>query len=359
MMIRTASWETCSIDSIRCITPPAGRPGPIRFALAKRLFDWELRSDWELFAGAAARYADVLGEDGLAAYRKLAEAHWARIRPIGPGAPDSDRHGKRFRITSIMETLARQAGDLEALIAIKQRDLSLPYDYLEISDLYRQAGSHDLALQWAERGMRAFPEHPDGRLREFLTEEYHRGNRHEDAMALVWAEFEAAPYLQQFQNLKLHADRIGRWAEWRDRAIARMRDQIALPRHDRRNPSGWSAQADHSELVEILLWEGDSEAAWQEAHAGGCSGALWLDLAAHREENHPEEALEVYRHQVEPTLAPAKHESYRQTVALLRKIRGLMARLGRNQDFRPYLESIGTLHKRKRNLIRMLDRAKW
>jgi hypothetical protein len=36
-----------------------------------------------------------------------------------------------------------------------------------------------------------------------------------------------------------------------------------------------------------------------------------------------------------------------------------MVRLGRNDDFRPYLESIRTVHKRKRNFIRMLDRAKW
>jgi uncharacterized Zn finger protein len=68
---------------------------------------------------------------------------------------------------------------------------------------------------------------------------------------------------------------------------------------------------------------------------------------------------ESQRHQVGPALAPAKNQAYRQTVALLRKIRGLMVRLGRNQDFRPYLESIRAGHQRKRNFIRMLDRAKW
>lgn len=46
-------------------------------ALAKRLFEWELGTDYDTFFGAAATYADVLGEKGLAVYRKLAEAEWA------------------------------------------------------------------------------------------------------------------------------------------------------------------------------------------------------------------------------------------------------------------------------------------
>jgi hypothetical protein len=61
--------------------------------LARRLFDWELNGDWDVFSGeechgwlaqpwprldeptvALATYADVLGGKGLAAYRQLAEA---------------------------------------------------------------------------------------------------------------------------------------------------------------------------------------------------------------------------------------------------------------------------------------------
>lgn len=51
-----------------------------------------------------------------------------------------------------MEALARQSGNLQDLIAVKQRDLSHPYSFLEIAELYREAGEHDLALHWAEQG---------------------------------------------------------------------------------------------------------------------------------------------------------------------------------------------------------------
>ena len=37
-------------------------------------------------------------------------------------------------------------------------DLSSPYASLQIAETYKQARKHDLALEWAERGVKAFPE---------------------------------------------------------------------------------------------------------------------------------------------------------------------------------------------------------
>lgn len=182
------------------------RPEPEK--LARRLFKWELHTDLDTFFGAADTYADVLGKKGLAVYRRLAEAAWARIPALGPGRNDPEESGKRFRITHIMETLARRTGDVEAIVAVKKRDLSSPYDYLQIAEAYRGAGSDDLALEWAEQGLTTFPTRQDPRLREFLAEEYHRRERHEEAMALIWAGFTESPGLERYQDLKRHADRV-------------------------------------------------------------------------------------------------------------------------------------------------------
>jgi hypothetical protein len=61
------------------------RPSADPEALAARLFGWELHSEWETFYGAATTYADVLGEGGLAVFRKVAEEVWARVPAIEPG----------------------------------------------------------------------------------------------------------------------------------------------------------------------------------------------------------------------------------------------------------------------------------
>jgi uncharacterized protein DUF6880/SWIM zinc finger len=102
-------------------------------ALAQRLFQWELRTDYDTFYGATETYADVLGRKGLAVYRMLAEKEWAKVPALGAGRDDPEKYGKRFRITHIMETLARQTGDVEAVVAVMKRDLSLAYHYLQIA----------------------------------------------------------------------------------------------------------------------------------------------------------------------------------------------------------------------------------
>jgi uncharacterized Zn finger protein len=85
----------------------------------------------------------------------------------------------------------------------------------------------DNALLWAEKGLKAFPDHTDGRLREFAAEEYHRRRRHDDAMKLMWAEFSERPYLETYKTLERHAKKAGEWPGWRERALAEIRLRIA------------------------------------------------------------------------------------------------------------------------------------
>lgn len=61
----------------------------------------------------------------------------------------------------------------------------------------------------------------------------------------------------------------------------------------------------------------------------------------------------------EPTLNQKNNEAYREAIGLLRKVRGLMVRLGRESEFVRYLKSVRAAHKPKRNFMKLLDRAKW
>jgi len=334
------------------------RPDPEE--LARRLCEWELRAQWDTFFGAVETYASVLGPRGIAVYRQLADAAWAKVPALGPGRSEPEGHARRFRITHMMELLARQAGDVEGVVAIKQRDLSSAYAYLQIAETYAAARKHDLALEWAERGTKAFPKRTDARLREFLAREYHRRKRHDDAMALIWVEFTESPDLERYRVLKEHADRMGQWKAWRERAIALLRESIAAAKNDTRaDRSIWSRTRDRSELVRIFLSERQVDAAWREAVEGGCSSELWMDLASKRQKEHPEDALPILQRQIEPTLNRKNNEAYRAAIGLLRQIRVLMGRVGSEADFTPYLESVRASHKAKRNFVKLLDHANW
>jgi len=333
---------------------------PDRVALAKFLFDWEVGSDWDIFHGAAETYADVLGKEGLVAYRKLAEEEWAKVPPLAPGEKDPERHGRRWRITHILETLTLQTGDVEALVAVKSRDLSDAYSFCQIAEIYKKAGNDDAALEWAERGARAFPVHTDGRLREFLIKEYNRRGRHNDAIAIAWTSFRERPDVDAYAELHKSACRAKQWPEWREKALALLREEIAA-RKKQPSKDDWGphARADHSELVKIYLWEGHVEAAWNEAKAGGCHNGLWFQLAEAREKDHPEDAIAVYTEQLKPALQYAERHAYEDAVEILRKIRKLMARIGKERDFASLVQSVRTQYKPRRNFVKLLDAEGW
>lgn len=332
----------------------AAKPDPV--SLARHLFEWEIKSDWEIFYGAATNYVDVFGAEGLAEYRRLAEADWSGIRPLGPGDKDEDRYGRRFRITSIMEAIVRQTGDAEAIVEVKRRDLSNPYSYLQIAEIYRTAHVHDKALEWAEQGLQSFARR-DSRLVEFVAEEYHRRSRHEDAMKLIWDQFVEWPFLNHYQELRRNARKVrptSSWPVWREKALAHLRKVIEKEQRDAKERA-WVTHTDNSRLVEIFLWEKRYEEAWQEASAGGCSDTLWLRVAVTREEKHPGDVVPIYKEMIPGVLKQANNSAYEEAVKLVRKVGELLHRLQREAEFGDYLAGLRVEYKRKRNFIKLLE----
>jgi uncharacterized Zn finger protein len=336
------------------------RPNPVN--LAERLFEWEMETSYDTFYRAAAVYADVLGETGLAAYRRLAEAEWAKVPALGPGDDDPERYGRRHRITSVMEAIAEASGDLDALVAVKSRDLSLPYAFLQIAQIYQDAGDPDLALDWAERGWRAFSDkRRDERLRAFIAEAYQGRGRQDEAMTLVWEAFAEYPSLETYRQLEQHARRVGQRPAWREKALALIRERIADRQAKPPGQPSWMRppSRDHSLLVQILLHEGDPDGAWCEAETGGCSEGLWLVLAERRETSYPGDSVRVYKDHVAALLRNTGNSIYEEAVGFLEKIRTLLARSGQEAEFRPLLTEIRATHRRKRNLMKMLDGKGW
>jgi uncharacterized Zn finger protein len=356
--------------------------------LARRLFKWELESQWEVFYGAAETYREVFGKEGLGEYRQLAEAEWAKVPALAP-PEDKERkrtgsitvihklsdeelenaaqYGRRFRITSIMEALACTGGDMEALVAIKSRDLSSAYSFLTIAEIYREAGQHNEALEWAERGAQAFPDKTDSRLREFLAEEYHRRHLHTEAMEQVWNLYTDAPNLGTYRQLNEHVARSAgkstrkqqeEWSHWRERALSHLRAMLDERRKgikNRGNFSAWSGAGDDLTLVELYLWEGNVDEALKASEAHGCSDAHWMKLAEALEKPRPSAALRIYRESLEPIIDQKNNRAYEEAIQRIRKIGKLMERTGHMIEFADFISALRVRHKPKRNFIKLLD----
>jgi len=303
-------------------------PDPV--ALAERLFALETSTD--LLDDALATYADVLGEAGRTRYAELADAAWAEL--AGPPS---------WTLARIMEEVA--AGDVDRLVAIKARTLEHGWDYLGIAELLRDAGRVEEAIGWAERGTEA---HTDARLREFIADCHRAGGRPEMALWQRAAQFGEQPTLAAYKALRAEVEPLGRWSEQRAAALARLE----------RPPRGtWPR--DRSVLVAVLLWEGDTVRAWEEAHAGGCSRELWRALARERAAERPGDAVDVYRRLLAATIDLRNDSGYDGAIELLDELHALLARHGHEGAHAGLVTEVREVHRRKRNLIKRLDDWQW
>lgn len=168
---------------------------------------------------------------------------------------------------------------------------------------------------------------------------YLEQKRPQSAAGVVWEAFAARPRLAEYRALKDWALRAGDWPGWQTKA---------------RNLLDATRDAD---LVGILLWEGQVDEAWTRARERGATEAQWLELARRREQDHPEEALDVYRARVEHLLSSSDPSGYRESVRWLRRLESLYGELGREPEFAGLLAQIRLLHRRRPRLIRALEDA--
>lgn len=308
--------------------------------LAQRLFYKEISGQYDLFFGAVRTYADVLGKEGIQVYRQLAQKKWKFIPALKPGDCD-DQMFERFHLTSIMEALAQQDNDIEQLVEVKSKNLSSAYRFLEIAQIYKDAGDNEKALEWAERGLKAFPEKIDFRLRNFLAEEYYSRGRHQESMDLIWQEFEECSRFEYYKKLQSHACKNDSWQIWREKAIQLLK------------------RKKYSDvLVEIFIWEGDFDNAWQQAKAKGCLDHTWFKLAELRSKKHPDDAVNVYMNYVEPAVNRTNNQAYEEAVGYLKKIKYWMKKLDKEKEFEQYLRRLCDTYKRKKNFIKLVHQFK-
>ena len=333
-------------------------------ALAARLLHYELEGGLGIFNNASKTYADILGAAGRAAWRSLLVREWtqqARSTASAPpeGAPPPLIDHRRFQVQMLMERLANSEGDLDALLALKRADLRGVRDHVALAEWLESIDRHEEALLCGEEASRRFTGTDERRAwRAFLIGAYQRAGRHEAALLLAWEEFEETGDLERFRDLKslVHDRDPAVWPEWRDRALAWLRAQTAEARC-RSAVARRTAPVDASREVEILLAEHLDDEAWRAAAAGGCRSDLWLVLAARREVESPDDALEIYGRQIDRILTSAGSHDYREALELIGRTRTLLLRSQREPDYARYLAGLRSTYRKKRTFLRLLGAA--
>jgi tetratricopeptide (TPR) repeat protein len=322
-------------EEIHLAACSAGGPDPVR--LAERLAGRALTGDFEVFLTAMPDYEPVLGPAGMARYQELIEEAW-----------DVEEPG--FAAKHLMERLAECQGGTKALIEVLSRDVSSAYNVSRIAERLVQDSRDEEALDWLRRGLNEFP--GDARLRVLAASCHSRAGRPVEACELLWENFAARPVLENFAALSSAAG--DEFSLWRTRALGLLRAEPSC--------TGWFTgrpyePARHSTLVQVFLWEGDTEAAWSAATTGGCRDELWLQVGRERARSHPAEAIPILLAAAEQAIGGKSRGHYQRAAQYLVEARELFKRCGQTADFKAHLNGLRAAHKSKRALREELDRA--
>ncbi|HEY5205877.1 MAG TPA: SWIM zinc finger family protein, partial [Roseiarcus sp.] len=287
------------------------RPAPI--ALARALFERETGDGYGTFEGAAWLYAEILGEAGLAEYRRLATEAWEKLPPL-TGRGREKAEGDYFGLSGILDSFAERDGDVEARIALRAKDLSSPWKYLELAEFCLGHEGANEALRWAEEGLWTFEDAPsDARLVLFAANLLMKADRRGEAEAVLKRAFERAPDFNVYLR-------------WREAGGEAAFDQ-ALALVERRAAAETGVFFGHpADLgVKILMHEGRFETAWTMTRKYRVSRTVKEGLARESDAGHPREALEVYARRVDELANEGGNHAYEEAA-------GLIARMGRLRD---------------------------
>ena len=287
-------------------------------------------------------YGEALGDRGKAEYRRLITEVWQR-NPTG--------WHEKFLMRSTLQAI----GDVDALIAMYAADLGPQgLTHLMIAKELDRAGRADEALHWAERGLREATERVGDQLADYLVARYESAGALDKALTARQTAFDTDRTLARYRALRDAAGKTGQWEAVRERALRQLKKDAAAYRAQ--GESGfdyaWTASP---VLVSALIDDGDTAAAW-DAAAGIASARQWLTLADLIAQDRPGDALPIYLRAVEPLMSQTGDPVYEQVADLLVKIRDCHQRLGTSAQFAAYLTWLRADQKRKRNLIKLLDR---
>ncbi|WP_438493175.1 SWIM zinc finger family protein [Streptomyces asiaticus] len=284
-------------------------------------------------------YEEILGDEGMAVLRKSAVEAWR-----------GNRRGWAEKY--LMERLAKAGGDVDAVIAMHAADLSPNgHTHLVIAHELDTARRPDEALRWAERGIQETRGTCDlavidTALVDYLCDRYAQADRLPDAVALRRDHFGARRTLLAYQQLRAAARAADCWPAEREGALALLRADA-----EQQQPSRYCGPI----LIDALLDDKDTDAAWQAATETGAHDQQWLTLADQARATRPADALGVYRRLAEPLTQQTGNATYEQLTSLLLSIRDCHRRLGTQDEFTTYLTALRADQKRKRNLMRLLD----
>ena len=293
--------------------------------LVRWLVRWGL-VEQDLFDLDIVEYADALGPDGVAAYRREVEKILAK-------RPEDWSAGHALKRVAVAE------GDPDQIVAVVGGDLAGPHAYLALVDALAHAGHDGLALRYALEGLQGtLVPHQSITLYDTAARMLRERGELDRCLALRREQLARIPTPTSYAALHRAAEDLRCWPPERLDAL----DVLMT-----KNFQGY---------LEVLLGEKQVDLAWSAAAGASVSPALRLQLLRARGPEHPEEVLDDYEELVEQALVPTGQQHYRTAVGYLGELRRFALACGQPQRYAELVARLLVEQQRRPTLVQMLRR---
>jgi hypothetical protein len=284
--------------------------------------------DQDFFEVDVVRYAPGLGDKGIAAYRK----------EVGAKSTGSDRFAARYAA----ERLAVLDRDVDALVEMLGGDLSSPYQYQRVAEAMVELDLPDDALRWARDGIERTSGWQVAKLYDLAAELLSDRGEVAAVRDLRQSQHERMPSSTTYCLLRTAATETGGWDGLRVGA----REVLGA--------------RDRGGLVDLLLDDGEPDAAWAQATAEPAwevGEHRWKRLAEVRASTHPADAMAVWFRLVDQVLTTTDKRAYQAAVRYLKAAKKAATAADAMVEFDVRVAGLRETHRRRPSLIARLDKA--
>jgi hypothetical protein len=303
----------------------AGAPDPARLAKWMVKFCFVEQDFFEL---DPVRYANALGAQGIATYRREVEKR----------SSGSDVFAARYA----RERLAILDRDVDELVRLLGGDLSAPHQYLRVAEAMVELGLEDEAIRWARTGIDTTSGWQVGKLYDVIADLLDQAGDAAGVVEVRQEHHDRMPSATTYTALKNAASATGEWSE----RLATARRVLG--------------ERDRGGLIDVLLADGEPDAAWEIANEPGewePGERRWKELAEAREPTHPADSLAVHLRLVDDALTTANRRAYRVAIRYLKGAERAATAAGATAEFDMRVAELREIHRRRPSLITMLDKA--
>jgi uncharacterized Zn finger protein len=313
------------------------QPNP---AIVKPLFALLESEDWNII-GPLRELSPALDDRGLLELQQMAQRRLDDL-PVEKTSAGMRDYG-RICAQRLLESILESRGDLDGQLALRADNLRSGYDYLQLAELCENHRRRRQAIEWLERGIKAFPD--ETRLHEALATHYEREGFKEDALSVRRQAFERSPTAEHFLALRKAVPKKADWPALRETLYAAM---------GQNKSSSYYSSADMK--VRFMVLDGEVDRAHTLALKEGVSLDTWQKVFSGIEESAPADAARIARRLIERAFASAYISNYDAPVAWVKKMQAL-ARRDRDAAalYENVVQQLRTKHARKTKLMKMLD----